>query len=355
MKKIKILGAGISGLSAAINLSKANYEVDIFEKNPDCGMRFHGDLQGLENWSSKEDVLDTLKKMHIDLNFRTTPFRKVTFSNCDKAEDFTFDRPLFYLVKRGNFRDSFDQGLKEQATEAGAKIHFNQTIPEGEADIVATGPRFKNISVADKGIKFKTDLPNLAVGVVNKNAAYKGYSYLLIADGDACICSCVFDDTRKLNDCFDFTKKYFIDKYKLKIKEPENVGGVGYFSINNIYREGKILFVGEAAGIQDFLAGFGMRTAVTSGYLAAKSIIENLDYDKLANQEFSKYLKAGIVNRFTWEHAEVDNYNSVLEKLSKMKQSTDLLYSIYNFNLLEQFEYPLALSYIEKQYPEVLE
>ncbi len=198
-------------------------------------------------------------------------------------------------------------------------------------------------------------MPNLAVGVVNKNAAYKGYSYLLIADGDACICSCVFDDTRKLNDCFDFTKKYFIDKYKLKIKEPKNVGGVGYFSINNIYREGKTLFVGEAAGIQDFLAGFGMRTAVTSGYLAAKSIIENLDYDKLANQEFSKYLKAGIVNRFTWEHAEVDNYNSVLEKLSKMKQSTDLLYSIYNFNLLEQFEYPLALSYIKKQYPEVLE
>jgi phytoene dehydrogenase-like protein len=30
MKKIKILGAGISGLTAAINLSKAGYKVEVF-------------------------------------------------------------------------------------------------------------------------------------------------------------------------------------------------------------------------------------------------------------------------------------------------------------------------------------
>ena len=148
---------------------------------------------------------------------------------------------------------------------------------------------------------------------------------------------------------------YFVDKYKLKINNPENVGGVGYFSINNIYKKGKSLFVGEAAGIQDFLAGFGMRTVITSGYLAAKSIIEDLDYVELANQQFKKYLEAGIVNRFAWEHADIDNYSSVLKKLSEMKQSTDLLRSIYNFNIVERVEYPLALNYIKKQYPGVIE
>jgi phytoene dehydrogenase-like protein len=45
MKKIKILGAGLSGLSAAINLAKAGYSVDIFDSNSDSGARFHGDLQ----------------------------------------------------------------------------------------------------------------------------------------------------------------------------------------------------------------------------------------------------------------------------------------------------------------------
>ena len=33
MKEIKILGAGISGLTAAINLAKAGYDAKVFEKN----------------------------------------------------------------------------------------------------------------------------------------------------------------------------------------------------------------------------------------------------------------------------------------------------------------------------------
>lgn len=56
MKSIKILGAGISGLTAAINLAKAGYKVDVFEKNKDVGVRFGGDLQGLENWSERERI-----------------------------------------------------------------------------------------------------------------------------------------------------------------------------------------------------------------------------------------------------------------------------------------------------------
>lgn len=99
--KIIILGAGISGLTAAINLAKAGYNVEVFEKRSDCGMRFNGDMQGIENWCSEEDVLDSMAEMHLDVNFEFTPFRKITFSNCDKTEDFSFDRPLFYVIKRG--------------------------------------------------------------------------------------------------------------------------------------------------------------------------------------------------------------------------------------------------------------
>ncbi len=62
MKKIKILGAGLSGLTAAINLAKSGYTVDIYEKNKDVGMRFNGDIQGLENWSDKKDIIKELKE-----------------------------------------------------------------------------------------------------------------------------------------------------------------------------------------------------------------------------------------------------------------------------------------------------
>src|SRR5450759_4808922 len=125
MKKIKILGAGISGLTAAINLSLAGYKVEVFEKNPDCGMRFHGDMQGLENWSDEEDVLDSLQHMNVDINFEVTPFRKVVLTNCKSDEEFSFDKPLFYLITRGKMKGSLDQGLKEQALSANVEIHFN--------------------------------------------------------------------------------------------------------------------------------------------------------------------------------------------------------------------------------------
>lgn len=81
MKSIKILGAGISGLTAAINLAKAGYKVDVYERNKDIGMRFGGDLQGLENWSEKEDALDSLKRMNIKINFDCDPFAKTYLSH----------------------------------------------------------------------------------------------------------------------------------------------------------------------------------------------------------------------------------------------------------------------------------
>ena len=69
-----ILGAGLSGLTTAINLAKEGFKVDVYEKNKDVGMRFHGDLQGLENWSEKRDVLEELKEMSIETNFDCDPF-----------------------------------------------------------------------------------------------------------------------------------------------------------------------------------------------------------------------------------------------------------------------------------------
>ncbi|KXA90449.1 hypothetical protein AKJ62_00715, partial [candidate division MSBL1 archaeon SCGC-AAA259D14] len=99
MKRVKILGAGPSGLSAAINLAKAGYEVEVYERKGEVGRRFNGDLQGLENWSNRRDVRKRLKSMNIKTNFDISPFHKFTISNGLRVVNFSLERPAFYLVR----------------------------------------------------------------------------------------------------------------------------------------------------------------------------------------------------------------------------------------------------------------
>ena len=49
---IQIMGAGLSGLAAAIILAKEGKEVHVHDIREDSGARFDGDFQGLENWTS---------------------------------------------------------------------------------------------------------------------------------------------------------------------------------------------------------------------------------------------------------------------------------------------------------------
>ncbi|HXH91876.1 MAG TPA: hypothetical protein VNN25_09875, partial [Thermoanaerobaculia bacterium] len=60
-------------------------------------------------------------------------------------------------------------------------------------------------------------------------------------------------------------------------------------------------FVGEAAGFQDYLFGLGIRYALTSGSLAARSILEERDFDELWRHELGAKQETSLVNRFLYE------------------------------------------------------
>ena len=60
-KPITVMGAGLSGLAAAIVLAKAGREVHVHDIRQDSGARFDGDFQALENWSMDEDFFDQLE------------------------------------------------------------------------------------------------------------------------------------------------------------------------------------------------------------------------------------------------------------------------------------------------------
>lgn len=350
MEQIKILGAGPSGLAAAINLAKAGYRVEVFERNKDVGVRFGGDLQGLENWSGKEDILEAFEKMNIRVNFDCDGFSNISVSNGIKTKDIDLKKTGFYLVKRGNFRGSFDYGLKEQAIEAGVTIHFGRTIDRDKADIVAVGPVLSEVPAIAKGIIFKTSAEDMAVGILDNKAAYKGYSYLLITKGYGCMCSVVFEKLERVNECYKKTAENFSKIREFDIQNPKEISGVISFSTKNIFREKNNLFIGEAAGLQDMLWGFGIRYAVTSGFWAARSIIEKYDYEKKAKSYFGDKLKAGLVNRFLWENVKLDGRFLSGNRNRDSKNIFWILYSFYNYNFLQKLVYPFALFFIRKKY-----
>ena len=126
--RIEIVGAGPAGLVAATNLAKAGCNITVYEEKLEVGHRFHGDFQGLENWSSEEDVTTILERLGIYnklyLNYICQPYNKlIVFDSNLKETVFHSERPFFYLVQRGSRAGCLDYGLMKMAE--GVKVFLD--------------------------------------------------------------------------------------------------------------------------------------------------------------------------------------------------------------------------------------
>ncbi|GIW52975.1 MAG: NAD(P)/FAD-dependent oxidoreductase [Gemmatimonadales bacterium] len=350
---ITILGAGPAGLAAAITLARAGRRVVVLERGRDCGTRFRGDLQGIENWSGELDALEEFRSIGIEADFFFRPFYGAVHTNGRKMVNHHFERPAFYLVKRGTAPDSLDQSLKRQALAAGVTIRFRESAPPRTAHIVATGPDTKRVFAVDKGIVFQTDAEDLAAVLTHDAAGIKGYSYLLVASGYGCLCTVLFDRFEQARLCLDHARRLLTDRYRLEMRNPRPVGGLGHFAPRPRWSLGPALVAGEAAGLQDLLWGFGIRTAIRSGRLAGQAILRGGDwrafYRKHAASAFHKWTKAGVVNRFLWEFLRAGDYGLLLEILHR--GGLPLLRSFYSYNALQRLLYPVAVLAFRRRYP----
>lgn len=138
---LKILGAGISGLTSAINLAKNGKDVVVYEKQPRLGMKMKPNFQLLGNWDTNEDIINHLKGFDVDINYQTKLDRIVFFSPNLKhiAEIYSSSKPVGYTVIRGG-KNSLECYLAKQAKKLGVEIitNFNKEI---KADIIATGSK----------------------------------------------------------------------------------------------------------------------------------------------------------------------------------------------------------------------
>jgi len=296
--EIDILGAGLSGLAAATVLARAGKVVNVHDIRGDSGARFDGDFQGIENWTSEVDFFDEMEEWGFD----TEEFKSVDFGVIDLVHpDDKITRPktdgvAFRVVERGTAAHTIDQGFKRMALKSGANIIYNSRKNAEGCKIVAAGP--KESSAVAFGEIFQTDHPNIVTFQLNDRLAPGAYSYMIIIDGIGLICTCLWRKQKKSGRYLNETIAWYDRNYNLNRNPIKRVGGKGDFGLPSRYVHEGRYFVGEAGGLQDFMWGFGMRYAVTSGVLAAKSLLGECNYEEEVRKKLVPLVKASATNRF---------------------------------------------------------
>lgn len=296
----QIAGAGPSGLAAAITLAQAGRRVVVHEAQREVGFRFQGDLQGLENWSTEQDVLEILRGQGFTTDFAVVPCRKgVAFDAWGKPYEIKSKTPLFYLVERGPGPESLDSALLNQALQLGVEVRFNSRLEQVTGSgILAIGPKAADAIAV--GYHFDTTMEDGFWVICDDALAPKGYAYLLIMNGKGTVKSCMFSGFKQEKLYVERTVSAFQQLMGLEMQNPRAHGGVGNFHIPHTAYGGSHPLVGEQAGFQDTLWGFGMRLAITSGRLAASSLLESNNYDDSWRQTLGAQLQASVVNRVVY-------------------------------------------------------
>ncbi|HCZ14487.1 MAG TPA: hypothetical protein DHV85_07785 [Candidatus Accumulibacter sp.] len=339
---VEVVGAGPSGLAAAITLARGGRRVVVHEAQPEVGHRFRRDLQGLENWSGTRDVLDVLRDLGLTLDFDRAPCAQgIGFDAWDRRYPLRSSTPLCYLVERGPGRGSLDRALLDQALALGVDVRFGSRRERLEGPgIFALGPR--SASAIAVGYHFETHQEDGFWIILDDALAPAGYAYLLVMGGRGTIKTCMFKNFSRRRTYVERTVERFRRLLDFDMRNSRFHGGVGNFFVPTTAHRGQHAIAGEQAGFQDALAGFGMRYAIQSGVMAAQCLLEETDYEASWQQQMKRQIETAWVNRAIYEHLGSHGYRWLLRVQAWTGDSSRFLRWLYRPARLRRLLLPWA-------------
>lgn len=290
--KVAIIGAGVSGLSCAHELEKHGINAEIYEINSYIGEQhphvsaileiIHRPIKDSVKYFSKQLGIDIKPLNTVNTIIHNSPNRKTTIKG-----NFGY---LFLRDKQGmNLKLQIYSQLKN------TPVFFNQP-----GDYVPLSKQYDYVVIANGDSNFTEELgcwnervktyvrgatvwgdfdPNTLVVWINKDYCKNGYAYLTPYDNKRASVALVVTEVNEKEvdpywklflDTENFTYN-IIEEFTLEHKS----GHVYPHKLDNLY------FAGDAGGVIDPFLGFGQMSSVTMGVMAARSIAQGKDYEKL--------------------------------------------------------------------------
>ncbi len=278
MPRITIVGAGLSGMVAAINLARQDYEVTILEKEKQIGgsSAFHPSLH-----ATPIDVRYTSEFTGIDL-YEQFPLLSDIHS-CIKDTRIISTDLITYGVERGARETSLDVYLHRLCRELGVKFEFGQTVkkltdvPPGS--IIATGLMSTLDDLESKqtikvyGHSFVIDSKIGPSMWVFMDKYSPDYFYAVGMNG--ILYGLLFARQTKVDKKWiEVVEKQFYDRAGITLKAEWKPFYCEVVMDNRLFAGpgNKYILTGTASGTYDPYYGFGIVGALTSGKISSLAV-----------------------------------------------------------------------------------
>ena len=338
---VAIIGGGLAGLAASIQLAKAGFEVILFEKERYPFHRICGEYISLESWNFLENLGYPLSDMDL-------PIIKNLVVSAPNGKYIEHALPLGGF---GISRHKIDQemasiarlngvNLQEGKKVTGVDFHHSKSVVRcaGQTYLAKVvcgvfGKR-SNLDITWKrsfagqkpnklnnyiGVKYHIEagLPADTIALHNFSNGYCGVSQ--IEDDKHCLCylttarnlsisnNSIIELERNILQKNPFLKKIFHES-RLLYQTPLTISQVSFEKKKQV--ENHVLMIGDAAGMITPLCGNGMSMALHASKIAAELIGRYLlkkisrleleqEYIRKWNELFSQRLETGrIIQRF---------------------------------------------------------
>ncbi|WP_202711516.1 FAD-dependent oxidoreductase [Sporosalibacterium faouarense] len=289
--KVAIIGAGLSGLSCAYELDRLGIKATVFEKKNYIGDSLEYTICTLKLFNRyKGSAISYLKKNYrLEIKPHNKLKEIIMFSPNNKTiikgnlghifikspdetslenqilnkfkPNILFDR----YVKASNLKDKFDYIVVATGETSVAKEYgiFAQTF-NAYSRIATVLGAFKS---------------NSLMMWIDNEYSKKGYAYLLPYNEKKAYLALTTDNIS--NNELDYYWNKFLKKENIRYVMTETRDFETHSGLVNPVKIDNVYFIGNSAGLMDSFMGFGAISSIESGFLVARSIVNNLNYNKM--------------------------------------------------------------------------